>query len=168
MIKLAGPLEKFLREYLPRDKGASQHTIESYALCFKLLIVFAAEKHDTRPCRLEINHLDIATILMFLEYLETQRGNSVNTRNVRLAAIKAFFRFVEFRYPGHLDLASQVREIPVKKGILPLVGYLDSCRNARTAQCTGSENGDGHSRPGDAVPDIQRWSAGLGTGWTFT
>ena len=125
MIKLAGPLEKFLREYLPRDKGASQHTIESYALCFKLLIVFAAEKHDTRPCRLEINHLDIATILMFLEYLETQRGNSVNTRNVRLAAIKAFFRFVEFRYPGHLDLASQVREIPVKKGILPLVGYLD-------------------------------------------
>ena len=125
MIKLAAPLERFLREYLPRDRGASQHTIESYALCFKLLVVFAAEKHNTRPCRLQISHLDIATILMFLEHLETQRGNSVNTRNIRLAAIKSFFRFIEFRYPGHLDLASQVKEIPVKKGLVPLIGCLD-------------------------------------------
>ena len=125
MIELAAPLERFLREYLPRDRGASQHTIESYALCFRLLIVFAAETHSTRPCRLQISHLDIATILMFLEHLETQRGNSVNTRNIRLAAIKSFFRFIEFRYPGHLDLASQVKEIPVKKGLVPLIGCLD-------------------------------------------
>lgn len=125
MIKLAGPLERFLREYLPRDKGASQHTIESYALCFKLLVVFAAEKHNTRPCKLQISHLDVATILAFLEHLETERDNSVNTRNLRLAAIKAFFRFIEFRYPGHLDLASQVREIPVKKGTVPFIGSLD-------------------------------------------
>ncbi len=125
MIKLACPVEKFLREYLPRDKGASRHTIDSYALCLKLLVVFAAQKHKTRPCKLEIGDLDIATIVRFLEHLETQRGNSVNTRNIRLAAIKSFFRFIEFRYPGHLDLASQVREIPVKKGLVPLIGSLD-------------------------------------------
>ncbi len=125
MSNLACPLEKFLREYLPRDKGTSRHTVESYALCFKLLIVFTANLHGARPCELEIGHLNVETILKFLEHLETERGNSVNTRNARLAAIKAFFRFLEFRNPAYLALAGQVREIPIKKGIVPLIGSLD-------------------------------------------
>ena len=125
MAELAPPLAMFLREYLPRDRGTSRHTVESYALCFKLLVVFAADKHAIRPCTLEIGHLDIATLLEFLEHLERDRGNGVRTRNARLAAIKAFFRFLEFRHPGYLDLAAQVREIPAKKGEVPLIGSLD-------------------------------------------
>ena len=125
MAELAPPLAMFLREYLPCDRGTSRHTVESYALCFKLLVVFAADKHGIRPCMLEIGHLDIATLLEFLEHLELDRGNGVRTRNARLAAIKAFFRFLEFRHPGYLDLAAQVREIPAKKGDVPLIGSLD-------------------------------------------
>ena len=125
MAELAPPLAMFLREHLPRDRGTSRHTVESYALCFKLLVVFAADKHGIRPCTLEIGHLDIATLLEFLEHLERDRGNGVRTRNARLAAIKAFFRFLEFRHPGYLDLAAQVREIPAKKGEVPLIGSLD-------------------------------------------
>ena len=125
MAELAPPLAMFLREYLPRDRGTSRHTVESYALCFKLLVVFAADKHAIRPCTLEIGHLDIATLLEFLEHLERERGNGVRTRNARLAAVKAFFRFLEFRHPGYLDLAAQVREIPAKKGEVPLIGSLD-------------------------------------------
>ena len=125
MAELAPPLAMFLREYLPRDRGTSRHTVESYALCFKLLVVFAADKHAIRPCTLEIGHLDIATLLEFLEHLERDRGNGVRTRNARLAAIKAFFRFLEFRHPGYLDLAAQVREVPAKKGEVPLIGSLD-------------------------------------------
>ena len=90
-----------------------------------MLVVFAADKHGIRPCTLEIGHLDIATLLEFLEHLERDRGNGVRTRNARLAAIKAFFRFLEFRHPGYLDLAAQVREIPAKKGEVPLIGSLD-------------------------------------------
>ena len=125
MADLAPPLATFLRDYLPRDRGTSRHTVESYALCFKLLVVFAADKHGIRPCTLDIGHLDIATLLEFLEHLERDRGNGVRTRNARLAAIKAFFRFLEFRHPGHLDLAAQVRQIPAKKGNVPLIGSLD-------------------------------------------
>ena len=125
MAELAPALAMFLREYLPRDRGTSRHTVESYALCFKLLVVFAADKHAIRPCKLEIGHLDIATLLEFLEHLERDRGNGVRTRNARLAAIKAFFRFLEFRRPGYLDLAAQVRELPAKKGEVPLIGSLD-------------------------------------------
>ena len=125
MADLAAPLATFLRDYLPRDRGTSRHTVESYALCFKLLVIFAAHKHGIRPCTLDIGHLDIATLLEFLEYLERDRENGVRTRNARLAAIKAFFRFLEFRRPGYLDLAAQVRQIPAKKGDVPLIGSLD-------------------------------------------
>ena len=125
MAKLASPLAKFLREFLPRDRGMSRHTVESYVLCFKLLVVFVANTRTIRPSELEIGHLDTATILAFLDHLEQDRGNGVRTRNIRLAAIKAFFKFLEFRYPGHLDLAVQVRAIPMKKGNVPLIGTLD-------------------------------------------
>ena len=100
MTELAPRLATFLREYLPRHRGASRHTVESYALCYRLLAVFAAQKHGVRPCRLEIEHLDVATILGFLHHLESNRGNGVRTRNVRLAAIKSFFRFLEFPRTG--------------------------------------------------------------------
>ena len=125
MAELAPPLAMFLREHLPHDRGTSRHTVESYALCFRLLAVFAADKHGIRPCQLEIGHIDIATILEFLEHLERDRGNGVRTRNVRLAAIKAFFRFLEFRHPEYLDLAAQVRAVPAKKGDMPLIGSLN-------------------------------------------
>ena len=90
MAELAPLLAKFLREHLPHHMGTSQHTVESYSLCFRLLAVFAAERHGIRPCQLEIGHLDIETILEFLEHLERNRGNGVRTRNLRLAAIKSF------------------------------------------------------------------------------
>ena len=124
MTELSAPLSKFLREYLPSDKGTSQHTIDSYRLCFKLLVVFAADKHGIRPSELKVDNLDVATIAEFLDHLEQDRENAVRTRNTRLAAIKAFFGFLEFRYPEHLNLAAQVRTIPVKKGEVPLIGSL--------------------------------------------
>ena len=67
MAELAPPLAMFLREYLPRDRGSSRHTVDSYALCFKLLVVFAADKHGIRPCTLQIGHLDIATLTSTVE-----------------------------------------------------------------------------------------------------
>ena len=125
MTELAPQLATFLQDHLPRHKGASRHTIESYALCYRLLAIFAAERHGVRPCRLEIEHLDIPTVLGFLDHLESNRGNAVRTRNVRLAAIKSFYKFLEFREPACLDLARRVHAIPQKKGDVPLIGYLD-------------------------------------------
>ena len=34
----------------------------------------------------------------FLQYLENIRGNSINTRNQRLAAIQAFYRYLQTRF----------------------------------------------------------------------
>ena len=124
MTDLAKPLAAFLREYLPHTRGASPHTIESYVIALKMLITFLAGLLGIQPSRLEIKHLDTENLLAFLDHLETDRNNGVNTRNMRLAAIKALFRFIEYRYPEYLDIAARVRAIPFKKADQPPVDYL--------------------------------------------
>ena len=97
MTELAPHISAFLRDHLPRDRRASRHTIESYATSFQLLVCFAAERLGVRPCRVGIEQLAAPLILDFLNDLEDRRGNSVGTRNVRLAAFKSFFRYLEYR-----------------------------------------------------------------------
>ena len=125
MTELAPYISAFLRDHLPRDRRASRHTIESYATSFQLLVCFAAERLGVRPCRVGIEQLTAPLILDFLNDLEDRRGNSVGTRNVRLAAFKSFFRYLEYRAPSCLDLARQVHAIPSKRSDVALVDYLD-------------------------------------------
>ncbi len=124
MTALATYISSFLREHLPKERRASPHTCETYAHSFRLLVGFAANRLGIRPCRLEIEQLDVPLILAFLEHIETNRGNSARTRNARLAAINAFFRFLEYRLPACLDQASQIHAIPMKKTDEALVDYL--------------------------------------------
>lgn len=118
-------LSVFLREYLPRDCGFSTHTVSNYALSFKLLVGFVSERFSIRPCQLEIDHLSVERILDFLEHLEKDLGNSTRTRNNRLAAIKSFFRYLEFARADYLDQARQVHAIPLKRFKEPLVDTLN-------------------------------------------
>ena len=124
MTALAPYISSFLREHLPKERRASLHTCEAYAHSFRLLVGFAASRLDVRPCRLEIEQLDVPMILAFLEDIEANRGNSARTRNARLAAINAFFRFLEYRLPACLDQASRIHAIPMKKTDEALVDYL--------------------------------------------
>ena len=125
MIELAPHLSAFLREHLPGACNASRHTVASYADSFMLLVGFAAVRLGSRPCEIAVEHLSPQLILDFLDHLEEERGNSVGTRNVRLAAIKSFFRYLEYRVAACLDLARQVHAIPLKRYDEPMVGHLD-------------------------------------------
>jgi site-specific recombinase XerD len=124
MTALAPYLGRFLREHLPKERRASQHTCEAYAQSFQLLLSFAAVRLKSKPSKIEIERLDATLILSFLEHLEEKRGNSPRTRNARLAAINAFFRFLEYRVPSCLDQARRIHAIPMKKTDQALVGYL--------------------------------------------
>jgi site-specific recombinase XerD len=115
MTALAPALSTFLREHLARDRQASPHTSEAYAYSFQLLVTFAARRLRTKPSKLEIEDLDVPMILAFLEHLEEERGNTARSRNARLAAVKSFFRFLEYRVPACLDQALRVHAIPMKK-----------------------------------------------------
>lgn len=124
MTALAPHLSSFLREHLPKERRASQHTCEAYAYSFQLLVCFAANRLKIKPANIEIEQLDAPLVLDFLEYLERARGNAVRTRNARLAAINAFFRYLEYRVPSCLDQARRIHAIPMKKTDQALVGYL--------------------------------------------
>ena len=124
MTALAPHLGSFLREHLPKERRASQHTCEAYAQTFQLLLGFAASRLKIKPSTIEIEGLGAPLILAFLEHLERKRGNAARTRNARLAAINSFFRFLEYRVPSCLDQARRIHAIPMKKTDEALVSYL--------------------------------------------
>ncbi len=124
MTSLAPHMEAFLREHLVRHRGASQHTCDSYAYSFQALFEFAARKLRTAPAALMLEQLDATLIGAFLEHLETSRRNSAETRNIRLAAIRSFFRFLQHREPAALEQVGRVLAIPFKKTDSRLVSHL--------------------------------------------
>jgi len=124
MNRFATHLSVFLREHLPGDRRASPHTTETYAYAFELLVCFASEKLGRPPSELDLAQLNAPLVLDFLEHLERDRGNSPRTRNARLAAIKAFFRFLEYREPSALDQSRAIHAIPIKKCDEKCVDYL--------------------------------------------
>ena len=125
MTPLGSHLTVFLREYLPSQREMSVQTSDTYAYAFQLLVCFAAKRLKVTPSALSIEQLDPTLVLDFLEHLEKERGNCARTRNSRLAAIKTFFRFLEYRLPSCLEQARRIRAIPVKKTDEVLIGYLD-------------------------------------------
>lgn len=122
---LAPHLTAFLRDHLPRERACSAHTSEAYAYTFQLLLGFAAARYETRPSSLTLEQIDASLVLAFLEHLETKRGNAAKTRNARLAAVKSFARFVEYRVPAALDQFRRILAIPVKRTDETLVPYLN-------------------------------------------
>src|SRR3981189_271337 len=124
MTPIAPFIEAFLRETLASQRGASRHTQDSYAASFQLLFTFAAERLKVRPSALTLEQLAAGLISAFLEHLEDVRDNAAVARNVRLAAIKSFFRFLEYRQPAALEQIRRVLAIPFKRTDQRLVPYL--------------------------------------------
>ena len=125
MTLLAPHLAAFIRDHLPRDRACSRHTCEAYAYAFQLLLGFSAERCRTAPSSLTLEQLDAPLVMAFLEHLETERGNSPATRNARLAAIKSFAHFLEYRVPSEMESIRRILAIPSKKTDQALIDYLD-------------------------------------------
>ena len=124
MTPIAPLITGFLREHMPIEQGCSPHTCETYAHAFRLLFVFASKRLMIKPSQICIEQIDAALILDFLAHLEEQRGNCAATRNGRLAAIKAFIRYIEFRVPSALGQARQIHAIPSKRHDQALIRHL--------------------------------------------
>ena len=121
---IAPHLQAFFADYLCRQKRLSPQTIVSCRDTFRLLLTFLRDQTGIEPSALRIADLDALAVLRFLDYLEQQRGNSVRSRNVRLSAIRTFFRFVALRDPESIGLATRVLAIPIKREDKKLIGYL--------------------------------------------
>lgn len=117
-------LESFFRKRLAAQRNASAATIASYRDALRLLLVFASERIDKPPSRLRVEDLDRGVVLAFLDHLEAGRGNSIRTRNARLAAIRSFFQHVAYEDPASMGIAQRVISIPGKRTSRRIVNYL--------------------------------------------
>jgi len=99
MTSVAPTLQAFFTERLCHQRQASPHTITSYRDAFRLLLGYAHDQTGKAPCELDFADLDAELIAGFLAHLEDDRHNSVRTRNARLAAIRAFFRYASYPSP---------------------------------------------------------------------
>lgn len=124
MIPLAPHITAFFEERLPLERCASEHTRNSYAYAFKLFLTYASTRFKVTPSRLAVEHMDAPLVLDFLHHLETTRRNSPTSRNIRLAAIKSFLHFLEYREPSALERIRRILAIPFKKTESRLVPHL--------------------------------------------
>jgi len=124
MTALAPLLEAFFLDRLLEQQRASSNTIASYRDTFRLLLAFAKQRLSKAPSSLFLSDIDAPFVAAFLNYLESQRNNSARTRNVRLASIHSFFRFIAIREPAFSGLIQRVLAIPHKRFDRNLVCFL--------------------------------------------
>jgi integrase/recombinase XerD len=124
MTPIAPHITEFFQQRLPLERGASEHTRDSYAYAFKLLLTYASRRLKVAPSQLTLEQIDARLVVGFLHDLEATRGNGPGSRNVRLAAIKSFMHFLEYRVPSALEPIRRILAIPFKKTETRLVGHL--------------------------------------------
>ena len=124
MTALAPTLQAYFTDRLMSQRAASSNTIAAYRTSLRLLICYAADKIGKKPSQLDLADLDAPLVAAFLDHLEQERGNSVRTRNARLAAIHSLFRYAALRHPEHAALIGRVLAIPPKRFDRALVSFL--------------------------------------------
>ncbi len=117
-------LESFFTKRLIAQRRASPHTIGSYRDTFRLLLQFAEKRLARAPSRLTLEDLQAPFLGAFLDNLESARANGARSRNLRLTAIRSFFRYIALEAPQYAGLIQRVLAIPNKRQPRPLVGFL--------------------------------------------
>ena len=120
----AALLQRFFAERLIQQQNASPKTVTSYRDSFRLLLTYAERERGKPPAKLTLGDFDAALVLDFLAHLETERHNTVRSRNARLAAVRAFAHYVALQFPPALQLAQQILAIPMKRFERPMLGFL--------------------------------------------
>jgi len=119
-------VQRFFTDYLASQRNLSADTRQGYRDTFRLFLRFLSERHHRQIDKLGLETVNPASVLAFLEYLEKTRGNTVRTRNLRLAAIRTFVRFVLGEAVGinFLGVGHRILAIPQKKSLKPLLGFM--------------------------------------------
>lgn len=117
-------LQGFFTRRLMQQRQASPHTIGSYRDSFRLLLRFAQQQLGVAPQRLKFEQIDAPLIAAFLDDLQANRGIGVASRNLRLTAIRSFFRYVSFEMPTHAAQIQRVLAIPNKRFTRTQIGFL--------------------------------------------
>jgi len=121
---LASLIEAFFCKRLISQRRASPHTVASYRDTFRLLLVFTQERMHRPASQLALKDISPGLLSDFLDHLEAGRANTARTRNLRLTAIRSFFRFAALEAPDQGGVIQRVLAIPNKRCQRPLIGFL--------------------------------------------
>lgn len=113
---LGSAVVQFFESYLPAQRGMSRHTIHSYRDAIVMLLQFLGRRRGCGIEVLDLDDLNVTAVEDFLRHLETERHNSIATRNVRLAAIHTLARFLAARHPERLGAWQALLSLPFKRG----------------------------------------------------
>lgn len=119
-------LTGFLTNYLPHERGAGRNTISSYRDTFVLFIRFMEQRKNIRISKLAIKDIKKRTVVEFLDWLQSDRKNSNATRNLRLAAMHSFFKYIQYFAPDNLYEYQSILSVKVKKQEKRAINYLTS------------------------------------------
>lgn len=117
-------LTAYFSTYLPLTYGVSPNTCNSYRDAFKLLLLYFQEEKGVPANSIELRMLNRNLVSDFLDWLEAQRKVSVTTRNQRLAAMKAFAHYVQYRNPEYLENCTDIITMRPKKHEKPVIPFL--------------------------------------------
>jgi integrase/recombinase XerD len=98
--------------------------VKGHCRAFRLLLQYAKKHLGKAPSELTLEDLNAPFLGAFLDDLESTRANGARSRNLRLTAIRSFFRYAALEAPQHSDLIQRVLVIPNKRQPRPLVGFL--------------------------------------------
>lgn len=122
--EFAALLQRFFAQRLLQQQAVSPRTVAAYRDAFRLLLEYAERKLHKPPAKLALEDFDSELVLGFLTHLEDERHNRARSRNARLAAIRAFARYVAVQSPAALQLTQSILAIPMKRFDKPLLGFL--------------------------------------------
>ena len=117
-------LQSFFTDRLMRQRGASPHTIASYRDTFRLLFAFTEKQLNKSPSKVTLDDLNAPYIGAFLDHIENCRHNDPRTRNLRLTALRSFFRYAAFKEPTRSAHIQRVLSIPTKRHERRLIAFL--------------------------------------------
>ena len=117
-------LTDYLTRYLSHERGASSNTITSYRDTFVLYITFMERIRNIKAEKLYLKSITKESIVAFLDWLHTERKCSDTTRNLRLATLHSFFRFLQYQNPENLYEYQSIMSIKLKKTKKTAINYL--------------------------------------------
>ena len=130
-------LQSFFTDRLMNQRQVSTHTIASYRDTFRLLLAFAQKKLNKSPSQLALDDLNAPFIGAFLDHIQSDRQNRPRTRNLRLTAIRSFFKYVAAAEADKFRKAQAGLDCNHKKCVIPpsgpgsFIGGSQECLNFR-------------------------------------
>jgi site-specific recombinase XerD len=123
-VSFASLVQQFFTEYLVSQRALSPRTIASYRDAMLLFLDFAHKRLGKMPTALNLTNIEPDLILAFLDHLEQERHNSVRSRNLRLAALRAFLKFAARRDVSSFYVIERALDVPMKRFERPILGFL--------------------------------------------